>query len=175
MMPKEKLRKADIVTALCLILLGLAVLFGASRMPMSGTYAGVTNVWYVSPAILPILIGVLIIIFSIGVLIRAIRDGGHREIIRYFAEKTKGLSRNREVQRILIIWIWSSVYIFIMIGRINFYVASFLYLCPFMLLFYRPGRESLKLKHFALIIVLCALLPIGIGYIFYRYLLVPLP
>jgi len=175
MMPEEKLRKADIVTAICLILLGLAVLYGASQMPMKGTYGGVTNVWYVSPAVLPILIGTLIIVFSIGVLIRAVKRGGHKEIIQYFLEKAKGLSKNIEVYRILTIWILSSIYIFILLGKINFFLASFLYLCPFMLLFYRPGGASLKVKHTAFIIFLCAIIPLGIGYLFNKYLLVPLP
>ena len=92
-----------------IILLGLAVLFGASQMPVKGTYGGVTNVWYVSPAVLPILIGILIIVFSIGIFIRAVKHGGHKEIIQFFLEKAKGLSKNNEVHRILIIWILSSI------------------------------------------------------------------
>jgi hypothetical protein len=175
MMPKEKLRKADIVTSICLIILGLSVLYGASRMPMTGTYGGVTNVWYVSPAVIPILIGSLIIIFSIGILIRSIRDGGHKGIIGYFSGKMKGMSRNTEVKRIFIIWAWSSVYIFVLLGRINFYLASSMFLGPFMLMFYRPGSASLRFKHFAFILILCAILPIAVGYLFNQYLLVPLP
>ena len=175
MMPEEKLRKADIITGICLILLGLAVLYGASRMPMSGTYGGVTNVWYVSPGILPILIGTLIIIFSIGILIRAMRRGGHKDIVRYFSEKARGLLQNPEVRRIFMIWIWSSVYIFGSLGRINFYLASFLYLCPFMMLFYRPDGRSLRIKHYVSIVFLSLVLPLGVGYLFNKYLLVPLP
>lgn len=174
-MPKEKLRKADIVAGICLILLGLGVVYGATRMPMKGTYGGVTNVWYVSPAILPILIGVLLVIFSAGILLRAIKDGGHKDIIGYFGTKAKGLPKNAEVHRILIIWAWSSVYIFILLGRINFYLASFIYLGPLMLIFYRPGGASLRLKHFVFVLVLCAVLPIVVGYLFNRYLFVPLP
>ena len=175
MMPEEKLRKADIITGICLILLGLAVIYGASRMPMTGTYGGVKNVWYVSPAILPIFIGTLIIIFSIGILIRAIKRGGHKGIVRYFSEKAGGLMQNAEVRRIFMIWIWSSVYIFGLLGRINFYLASFLYLCPFMMLFYRPGGRSLQIKHYISIAFLGLVLPLGVGYLFNKYLLVPLP
>jgi hypothetical protein len=175
MMPEEKLRKADIVTGICLILLGLAVLYGASRMPMTGTYGGVTNVWYVSPAVLPILIGILIILFSIGILIRAVNRGGHKDIVRFYLDKTKKLPGNIEVHRILIIWVLSFIYIFGLLGKINFFIASFLYLCPFMLLFHRPDGDALKVKDAACIISLCAILPFGIGYLFSKYLLVPLP
>jgi hypothetical protein len=175
MMPREKLRKADFVSGICLILLGLAVLYGASRMPMKGTYGGVSNVWYVSPAILPIMIGVLLIIFSAGILLRAVKEGGHKEIISYFWAKLKGLPGNTEIRRIFIIWVWSSVYIFVMLGRINFFLATFLYLSPLMLIFYRPGGASLKVKHVAFIIILCAILPIVVGYLFNKYLFVPLP
>ena len=175
MMPEEKLRKADIITGVCLILLGLAVLFGASRMPMTGTYGGVKNVWYVSPAVLPILIGILIIVFSIGILIRAVKRGGHKGIVRYFSEKASGLTKNAEVRRIFIIWIWSSVYIFGLLGRIDFYLASFLYLGPFMMFFYRPGGRSLQTKHYISIAFLGLVVPLGVGYLFNKYLLVPLP
>jgi hypothetical protein len=142
---------------------------------MKGTYGGVSNVWYVSPAILPIMIGVLLIIFSAGILLRAVKEGGHKEIISYFWAKLKGLPRNTEIRRIFIIWVWSSVYIFVMLGRINFFLATFLYLSPLMLIFYRPGGASLKVKHVAFIIILCAVLPIVVGYLFNKYLFVPLP
>ncbi|MCB2170659.1 MAG: hypothetical protein KQI78_23605, partial [Deltaproteobacteria bacterium] len=64
MMDKEKLRKADIFSGSIIMLFGLWVISQALQMPMKDSYGGVQNVWYVSPALLPLFVGSMIALFG---------------------------------------------------------------------------------------------------------------
>jgi hypothetical protein len=60
MMEKEKLRKADIFSGSIICLVGLWIIGQALKMPMKDSWGGVQNVWFVSPAIFPLFVGVMI-------------------------------------------------------------------------------------------------------------------
>ena len=87
MMPPEKLRRADLLASSFLILLGAAVIVGGLGMPLSGTYGGRPIYWYTSPAFFPILLGVLLILFSLSVLGRAVRERAHAGILGFLREE----------------------------------------------------------------------------------------
>ena len=71
MMDKDKLRKADFFSGIIILLFGAWIVRQAFKMPMKDSYAGVQNVWYVSPALFPLLIGsilALLGLFLVGLL-----------------------------------------------------------------------------------------------------------
>ena len=76
MMEKTRLRSFDIVWSALFFLLGIYILVEAFQMPLKDSYAGVDSVWYVSPALLPIIIGVAIILLSGAIFIHALKNGG---------------------------------------------------------------------------------------------------
>lgn len=175
MMERDKLRKADVVASAVLIVLGLTVILYTTTMPQSGTHGGVENVWYVSPAVFPYLIGFLLICSSTVVLIRALKDGGAHGIVRHFAAALRGLPSNRTVHRIWAIWILVGIYVFALFGKFDFYVAGFVFLSAFMLIFHRDHEGRLTLRNSVTALVLGAAVPATVGYVFSTYLLVPLP
>lgn len=175
MMPPEKLRKADLVTAGVLIVLGLSVVVKALRMPYGGTYGGVNNAWYVSPAMFPLFVGTLLILCSIGVAVHAIREGGHRGFLAFWKERVRGLPRNAAVGRMALVCAWTAVLVFGAMGRINFYVAGFLYLFVFMLLFHRPAEGKPYWRSVCVGLVVSLFASSVTIFLFERYLLVPFP
>ena len=60
-------------------------------------------------------------------------------------------------------------------GRVNFYVAGFLYLFLFMLFFYRPREGRPYWRSVCLCLVVSLLSSTLTSFLFERYLLVPLP
>ena len=62
MMDKDKLRKADIFSGSLIILLGLFIISQAVQMPMKDSWGGVQNVWFVSPALFPLLVGGMLVL-----------------------------------------------------------------------------------------------------------------
>jgi hypothetical protein len=173
MMPKEKLRHADVVTSVLLILLCVAVLIGASQMPLRGTYGGVVNVWYVSPAALPFIIAGGLIIMSIALLRRAIREGGHRGMAPFFLARLRTLPRNRPVHRMAGVVALLAIYVYGMIGRMDYFAATSLYLVAFMGIF--AHRQASPWAHWVKILILGIGVPVVVGYAFREYLFVPLP
>lgn len=175
MMPKEKLRKADVLAAVGFIALGGVVIAGALQMPMGGTYGGVRNPWWASPAMFPLMIGTLLILCSLIVLGRALAEGGHRGLIGFFGQRLRGLPRNVEVHRLVLAAALMGFYVFALFGRIDFYIASSLFLIAFMACFYRPGGGIFAPRRWLVILAVGALMPVVTGYLFRTYLLVPLP
>lgn len=70
------LRKADFWTSIVLLALAVGMLIETLSYPLEGSYAGVRNAWYVSPALLPLIIAGALIILSGLLLANAVRTGG---------------------------------------------------------------------------------------------------
>ena len=203
MLPKETLRKADVVTAIVLIALGAAVVVGASQMPMRGTYGGVVSTWYVSPAVFPLIVGGGLIVLAAIILVRAIREGGLEGLGGFIRRGLRGIFVKRTVRRGLATWLWIGVYIamlalhpfgwvrgglrrltFMRSGLtrfclqaegVNYVISSFLFLLVFMLMFYRPKDRRPGWKRVMLLAGLSAVMSFLMGYVFSEHLAVPLP
>jgi hypothetical protein len=76
MMQGEKLRRADFVTSILLLSFGVWMLGETFTMPMRDTFGGVQNVWYVSPALFPLIISAGLLLLGTVLLLHAIRSGG---------------------------------------------------------------------------------------------------
>lgn len=175
MMQREGLRKADIVTSLVLILLGIAVLWAARDMPWLNEQAGVTRNWYLSPGLFPVVVGSLLILFSLNVLWRAIRDGGHVGFFSYAGRAIERTLRGARVYRVWLMWLLMGTYVFILFERFDYYVSTPLFLAVFMLLFHRRKDGKLGFKSLVAIAVVSTVVPVTVGYFFETYLFVPLP
>ena len=69
MLEKEKLRKADIFSGSIIFFFGLWIVLQAVKMPMKDSWGGVQNVWYVSPALFPLLVGAMIALLAVTVVL----------------------------------------------------------------------------------------------------------
>lgn len=100
MLAEDRLRRADVVAAVVLCLIGALVLIGAAGMPMSGSHGGKEIRWYTSPAFLPLVIGALLIACSLGVLARAVKRGGHRGLAGALRRGLASLHRDPEARHV---------------------------------------------------------------------------
>jgi hypothetical protein len=71
-------RTADFWTSLVLLVLAAAMAGGALQFPLRGTYAGVRNAWYVSPALLPLIVAACLALLALALLLTALRAGAAR-------------------------------------------------------------------------------------------------
>ncbi|MBB4017507.1 hypothetical protein GGR16_002536 [Chelatococcus caeni] len=69
------LRKADFWTGLVLVAISVFMLVETLGYPLEGSYAGVRNAWYVSPALLPLIVSAFLILLSCSLLATAVRAG----------------------------------------------------------------------------------------------------
>ncbi len=159
MIEKDAMRKRDFITSLVLIGLSLGILFGASRMPMKGNYGGVQNVWYVSPALMPFIIGAGLLILSIILLINSIVTKGAKAAIEDFKVFMKQrnkkslltISDNTEQTakisqlRVLLVVLEFFILIFLFIPRVDFLISLIFFLMSTIGMFYLD-RVSLFIR-----------------------------
>lgn len=146
---KDKLRKADVFSGTLIFLLGLVIVSQAFKMPMKDSYAGVQNVWYVSPALLPMFVGGIIALLGlllIRIAVTSVGKAGIKEVFDYFRSPDfidfmKAPSTIRFYGIVLTLF----VYVFLLIPRIDFFLASILFLLIFFFMFYCGTDEDLPL------------------------------
>lgn len=175
MLPKAKMRKVDVVVSVGLLALGVIVIHQALGMPWGAGRTGGDSAWYLSPGVFPLVVGSMITVFSIRVLIQAIRDGGHRHLFRDFAGWLAGLPADRKVHSVAIVFFLIAVYIFLLFGNVHYYIGTAGFLFVFMMIFYRPFSLPRPWRSFAIVVATSVLVPTAVGHVFSTYLYVPMP
>ncbi|MEZ5866896.1 MAG: hypothetical protein R3D25_23510, partial [Geminicoccaceae bacterium] len=62
-------RPSDLWTGLALLLIAAAMAGGALQFPLRGTYAGVKNAWYVSPALFPLIVATCLFLLAVTLIV----------------------------------------------------------------------------------------------------------
>lgn len=146
-MKEQELRRADFITSIILILFAIWVLIEAFGMPLEGSYAGVESVWYVSPALFPIIVGVALIVLGVVLLLNSIRTGGAQYFLqtisssRVFKQK---LEISDSIIRFISILIALFSFIYLYIPRVDFFITTVLFLSFFISIFLFEDMRLLK-------------------------------
>lgn len=151
MMEKDQLRKADIFSGSLIVLLGLFIVIQAFGMPMKDSWGGVQNVWYVSPALFPLLVGGMLTFLGlvlISIALKAVHGDGVRSVFAFLVSRecVKFL-RKIEVVRFYAIVFNLMLFVFIMVPRIDFFLSAVLFLLICFFMFYL-GDAKLLLRVF---------------------------
>ena len=151
-MDKTEMRKKDFVTSIILIAFGIFLVgYSIIAIPMKDSYGGVMNVWYVSPGLFPLFIGIFIILMGVVLLNRAIKDGGARKFLQDFS---KGKGSSGKTLRLFAILIVISAYVYLNIPRIDYFLSTLFCLFVFISFFYFDTPRILK-KLFIFYLVGC--------------------
>ncbi len=142
MMETKQLRQADFITSILLMLFGAWVLFESFKMPMKGTYGGVKNVWYVSPALLPLIIGGALLALGAVLLAFSIRSGGAADCIQSL--RTVKLHTSVQLERFLAIVIAFVVLVYLFIPRVDFFLSVWFFLSYLTIGFFLDSNEILR-------------------------------
>jgi len=142
-MEKIELRKKDFITSIILIAFGIfMILYTITEVPMKDSFGGVMNVWFVSPGLLPLCIGGLIIIMGIVLCNRAIKDGGAKKFFQDLSRREKDSSG--KTLRFFGILLVIFAYVYLYIPRIDYFLSTMLCLVVFISLFYLDRPDLLK-------------------------------
>ncbi|HSB05941.1 MAG TPA: tripartite tricarboxylate transporter TctB family protein [Thermodesulfobacteriota bacterium] len=142
-MEKTELRKKDFITSIILIAFGIfMVLYAVTVIPMKDSWGGVMNVWFVSPGLFPVCIGILIIIMGIVLCHRAIKDGGAHKFLEDLSRRQKDSSG--KTLRFLGILLVIVAYVYLYIPRIDYFLSTLLCLMVFISFFYLDDPGILK-------------------------------
>lgn len=148
MIEKERLRKADIFVSVLIFLFGAWIVKQAFKMPMKDSWGGVMNVWFVSPALLPLFIGTMVMILATLLCRTALKTVGtealgrtirwllSRHVIQYLVSEP--------ILRFYTIVILFLSLVYMNIPRIDFLLSSILFLIVFFTIFYFDDPVLLK-------------------------------
>lgn len=152
----KNMRSADLIISALFLILGIFILIGAFQMPLKDSYGGVESVWYVSPALMPIIIGIAIILLSISIFIFALKQGGLELLKENIAERKKEPFFNESLIRMLatlipLIWL-----VFVHLRMLDFCIAVALYLTYTISIFYFDDFKILKesLKFYSILMAI---------------------
>jgi len=150
------LRRRDFYTGILLILLALAVIREATTYPMSDSYGGVQNVWYVSPALFPILVGLLLLILALVLTGNAIACLGWPAVLRdkEGSRESSGSSNLRFISVVL----FFCAFVYIYVPRVDFFIAGVFFLYSFIGGFYLDRSRALVLNSFYYCVIAAAIL-----------------
>ena len=146
------LRRADLWTGLGLMAFAVAMLGVTFTFPITDSFGGVRNVWYVSPALLPLLIGFTILLLS-GLLVhRAARELG-ADGVRDALHLPKVDSVSPRTLRLWMILGGICCYVYVLVPRVDFAVATALFLMPFIYAFHLD-REASVLRNLVAVVAI---------------------
>ena len=146
---QRRLRRTDLWTGFGLMVFAIAILGVTLTFPITDSYGGVRNVWYVSPALLPLMLGIAILLMACMLVHNAVRQlgiEGAREALRLptMHVSPSGL-------RLWIILGSICVYVYILVPRVDFAVATALFLMVFVYAF-RLDREASVLRNLIIVV-----------------------
>ncbi len=154
-MDKVELRKKDFFTSLLLMAFGIfMLLYTLIEIPMKDSWGGVMNVWFVSPGLFPMFIGILLILMGVILCRRAILDGGAKKFLQDLFQRKKGSSG--KTLRFLAILLVIIAYVYLFIPKIDYFLSTMLTLLVFISFFYLDRPDLLK-KFFRFYLVGCLL------------------
>jgi hypothetical protein len=175
MLPLETRRKADFIVSIGLIGVGGYILYSASQMPWASTRTGASAQWFLSPGLFPATLGMLLILFSLRVLLTAVKDGGHRGGGTMLMGWLKGLPWNRPVQRVVFMIALIGAYISFGIGNADYRLVSAAFLFVFIAAFWWPESGDKLPLRIVVTLAVSVLLPAALAHVFSTFLFVPMP
>ncbi|MCK5204190.1 MAG: tripartite tricarboxylate transporter TctB family protein [Desulfobacterales bacterium] len=171
-MKQENMPKADFVVSILLMGFGVWVVIHSLQMPrFKELGADPMSV----PGIVPGILGTVIFILSLVVFIRSLARRGYR--LGLNRQTLKNFFQETSSQRMLLTIFICIGYGIFMVGSMNYYPATFIFVLVFIILFqFRASQDVSARGKMLLFAVLQALLAAGIVGAVFRYLfLVDLP
>jgi hypothetical protein len=136
------MRRADFWTALVFFAIALGMIASAMTMPLRESFAGVQNAWYVSPALLPLIIAGGLLILATTLMVNAVRTGGAAAALATLRQRSA--SGEGAGERMLAAILIVAGYVYGFIPRVDYLVATALFLQVFIAAFYLARRDVLR-------------------------------
>ncbi len=130
---KDDMAATDFLSGILLMGFSLVIILWSLKMPR---FSG----WSSAPGVLPLLLCTCTFFMSLSLLITSIKNEGHKILVmRYRALSLSRLIRHTKTKRSLGIIFLTALYVFVLLDRIPFELASFLYLMTTLYVFWRKG------------------------------------
>lgn len=158
--------KMDLASSVVLLAVSLFFLIGGLMMPVE-EMTGSAERWFTAPGIFPIFVGGVLTLLSLILLARSIIKTG--KIDSNDLSKARNYLKSKHFQRFAFALGLLTIYIVVMIGRVHYAIATFIYLLATMLVFRRKGFKFWKM------LIIAILFTLAVTYGFGNLAMIPLP
>ncbi len=172
-MTDPKMVKKDFITSIVLIAFSLSIVVLSYTMPRLER-RGIDP--FSAPGVVPGMIGLVLLCLALVLFVRSVRRGGYR-LFESGAAASDGTARTGAHLRVLLTLGLSLVYAVGFLGRLNYSVATVLYILAFICLFeYQPGQGLWQQRRvFIAALIQAVLASVLITLVFQKLFLVDLP
>ena len=164
-MDKKELRKKDLFASLILLGIGIWVFIESLKMIFVDLPGVKTVGWFVAPGVFPIILSIGLILMSCIILAIAVKESGG--IKKGDWERIKKYLKSKDFLIILSEVGLLFLYIFVLLGRVHFIIATAVYL--FLSMFIVKASAWYKL------VIISIAISVGVAYLFGNLFKIPLP
>jgi len=130
---KDAVAEIDFISSIILIVFSLGIILWSLKMPRPGG-------WSSAPGFIPLFLSTCTFFMGLALLFSSIRNKGFSQLIT----KCRGFSFSQSIsstkaKRSLWIILLTAFYMFVLLGRVPFELASFIYLASTLYVFWRKG------------------------------------
>jgi len=136
-MKQENMNKADFLTSIFLFLFGLTVFIISIKMP---TFRELGANPYSAPGIIPAILGIILSFMGIILFIRSVIHKGCK--IRLSSQSIKLFVKSDSIKRLLIA-LFLSIFYVILLGKINYFLLTVIYIFIFIIAFEFSIKKSI--------------------------------
>ncbi len=113
----------DFLSSIVLLALSFFVLFESWRI-----YQKAGKLLYLSPALIPLMLGGILLLLSLVLLLESLKDGGAGARVEEMKAVFRDLKKDPNSFRMLVGVVLMGVYTFVLLGLLPFWLATFLFM-----------------------------------------------
>ena len=159
---ENKKNMRDFLSSIVTFLLSIYVLFESRNI-----YIKAGKVMYLSPALIPTMLGAMMLVLAILLFVSSIKDGGPSARVGEFSAYMKDVKADPNSLRMLIGLAFMGIYTFVLLGLFPFWLATFLFM--FLLMFFLEAGDIIH------IVIISAVITALVVFLFQVCFRVPLP
>jgi hypothetical protein len=171
-MKESNMPRADFITSMILIVVGVAAIWNSLEMPR---YEDQGGTFLDSPGIVPMMLGILLVALSIIVLIRAIVRKGYN--LGWNRASLRAVARDTKTVRMLVTIAFGVLYGLLLLRWLHFIASTLIFVFVFIIVFEwdikKPLAAQWKVPLFA--VVISAATTLAVFFAFTKLFLVNLP
>ncbi|MGJ8681087.1 hypothetical protein [Paraglaciecola sp.] len=137
---QQTYRQYDFKFVVVLLVLLAYILKLTLSFPMSGSYGGVENQWYVSPALFPLILLSALFLCCISLLVSSVKQQGSQHFFslsHWFGNRAEQEVRDRWLIIGLLV-----IYVYVLIPATDFYLATTVFLSSLTAIFYLQLKQA---------------------------------
>lgn len=120
---ENRKKMKDFISSVIMFLLSLFVILESWKI-----YGKAGKPMYLSPALIPLMLGVILLFLSITLCITSLKEGGVSARITEWKEVWKELKEDPNTVRMLVGVVLMGLYTFVLLGMLPFWLATFLFM-----------------------------------------------